>query len=104
MKDSLGPLFFKEKQVRIITALMVEKEWHMADLAKETNVTYIHTSNFLNKCERLGIISSEKHGRIKRVFLTEKGLEIAKGISSIAHKLEANAKTSAQQPPAASER
>ena len=87
MKNSLGTLFFKEKQVRIISALLADKEWHISDLAKETNVTYIHTSNFINRCESMGIMGSEKHGRIKRVFLTDKGREIAKELSSISQKI-----------------
>ena len=97
MKDSLGTLFFKEKQVRLLTALMAEREWHIADLAKETNVTYIHTSNFINKCESVGLIASEKHGRIKRIFLTEKGLDIAKGIDLITQKMDSHGKPVQQQ-------
>ncbi len=88
MKDSLGMLLFKEKQVKLLTALIEEKEWHIADLAKATGVTYIHTSNFVNRCERMGIMASEKHGRIKRVFLTEKGMDVAKAITVIKQKLE----------------
>ena len=97
MKDSLGMLFFKEKQIRLIAALMSEKEWHIADLAKETGVTYIHTSNFINKCESVGLIASEKHGRIKRIFLTEKGMEIAKGISAITQKMDSHPKPAPQE-------
>ncbi len=97
-KDSLGVLFFKEKQVKLITALIAEKEWHISDLAKEANVTYIHTSNFFNKCESLGITGSEKHGRIKRIFLTEKGREIAQGLSSISQKMNAQADQQQQKP------
>ena len=88
MKGSLGMLLFKEKQVKLLTALIEEKEWHIVDLAKATGVTYIHTSNFVNRCERMGIMASEKHGRIKRIFLTEKGMEIAKAITAIKQRLE----------------
>ena len=88
MKDKLGMLLFKEKQVKLLTTLIEEKEWHIADLAKATGVTYIHTSNFVNRCERMGIMGSEKHGRIKRVFLTEKGMEVAKAIATIKQRLE----------------
>ncbi len=88
MKNPFGTLLFKEKQVRLLTALIEEKEWHIADLAKAAGVTYIHTSNFVNTCERMGIMASEKHGRIKRVFLTEKGMDVAKAITAIKQKLE----------------
>lgn len=97
MKDSFGMLLFKEKQVKLLTALIEEKEWHIVDLAKATGVTYIHTSNFVNRCERMGIMASEKHGRIKRVFLTEKGMEVAKAINAITQKLESNTKPAQKQ-------
>lgn len=104
MKDSLGMLLFKEKQIKLLTALIDEKEWHMSDLAKATGVTYIHTSNFVSRCERMGIMASEKHGRIKRIFLTEKGMGIAKAINAITQKLESTPKPAQQEQQTGSER
>ena len=89
MNDSIGTLFFKDKQIKLILTLNGEaREWHLTDLAKEANVTYIHTSKFISKCEAYGIISTEKHGRIKRLVLTEKGKEIAKSLAILLEKVK----------------
>ncbi|MDE1860485.1 MAG: MarR family transcriptional regulator [Candidatus Micrarchaeota archaeon] len=89
MADSIGTLFFKDKQLRLILALTNSaKEWHLSDLSKETNVTYIHTSRFISKCEKYGLVATERHGRIKKLVLTEKGKEIAKGLNSVMEKVK----------------
>jgi predicted transcriptional regulator len=88
MTDSIGTLFFKDKQVKLILTLSNgNKEWHLTELSKEANVTYIHTSKFISKCEAYGLVATEKHGRIKRLYLTEKGKEIVKGITSMMEKV-----------------
>lgn len=88
MKDTLGPLFFKEKQTRLLLALNNnDKEWHLSDLAKATDVTYIHTSKFISRCESIGLVASEKHGRIKRLYLTDKGKAMAIDLSNIINKI-----------------
>ena len=79
-----GQLLFKDKQIRLLIALSKpEKEWYISELAKEVGVTYVHTSRFLSACELAGIVSSEKHGRLKRIFLTEKGKKTVASISDI---------------------
>lgn len=96
MPDSVGTLFFKDKQVRLMLTLMDQtKEWHIADLARQSGVTYLHTSKFVSKCEEHGIMTSEKHGRIKRIILTKKGEEVARSLMSINEKI--NVKTPAQE-------
>lgn len=88
MGDSIGTLLFKDKQVRILSMLTIpNREWHIADLAREANVTYVHTSKFIKKCEAFGIVKSEKHGRVKNLLLTEKGSQIAKSVASINEKI-----------------
>lgn len=97
MEETEGMLLFKDKQVKLILALADgTKEWYLSNLAKSANVTYIHTSRFMIKCEKAGIISSEIHGKIKRIYLTEKGKEITNGISSILMKI--NEKPQQEQP------
>ena len=79
----------KDKQARIILMLAgSEKEWHLSSIAKETGVTYIHTSRFVSRCEEKGIISSEVHGKLKKIFLTEKGKKIAGDLKSIISKID----------------
>lgn len=100
MSDSIGTLFFKDKQVRLILALSnAAKEWHLSDLSKEANVTYIHTSKFISKCEQYGIVATEKHGRIKRVYLTEKGKEMARILSGAIEKVKSPEAPQAQKAP-----
>lgn len=88
MGDGIGMLLLKEKQVRILSALMDRnREWHITDLAKETAVTYVHISKFVKKCEESGLIDSERHGRVKRLVLTDKGEDITRGALSMMEKL-----------------
>lgn len=90
MQDSLGTLFFKDKQVRLLTLLTTpNREWHIADLSKEANVTYVHTSKFVKKCEQYGIITTDKHGRVKTLNLTEKGSYVAKNLATIIDRINA---------------
>ncbi len=84
MDDTVGMLFLKEKQAKIIMALYDQsREWHIADLAGEAGATYVHTSKFIGICEEHGIVASEKHGRTKKLLLTKKGEEIAKNVAGI---------------------
>ncbi len=88
MDDTVGTLLLKDKQAKILSTLASsDKEWHIADLAKASEVTYVHTSKFISKCEEAGIIGSERHGRVKRLFLTEKGKDVAKSVSNILDKI-----------------
>ena len=88
MDDTVGTLLLKDKQAKLLSILAgSEKEWHIADLAKAAEVTYVHTSKFISKCEVAGIVGSEKHGRVKRLFLTEKGKDVAKSILNIIEKV-----------------
>ena len=88
VEDSIGTLLLKDKQVRILSALTNRsREWHLTDLAKETEVTYVHISKFIKKCEACGMVESEKHGRVKRLILTDKGAEVAKNVANIVEKI-----------------
>lgn len=100
MEHGLGTLFFKDKHVRLIANLAVQgREWHISDLAKESGVTYVHTSKFIAKCEQAGIVGSERHGRVKRLALTKKGEEVARGIAGIMEKTRVEEQPKpAQQP------
>lgn len=90
MDDTVGTLLLKDKQAKILSILAgPEREWHIADLAKAAEVTYVHTSKFIGKCEAAGIVNSERHGRVKRLFLTEKGKDVAKSVSNILDKISA---------------
>ncbi len=93
MSKEFGPLLFKEKQAKILLAMLGNQQsWYITNLAKITDTTYVHTSRFLKKCEEAGIVVSEKHGKIKGVKLTEKGAEVANGILGIMKRISSEQK------------
>lgn len=73
-----GGILFKDKHLKILLALRdTTQSWYITTLAKASNTTYVHTCNFLGACESLGITGSEKHGKIKLIKLTERGVKLA---------------------------
>ena len=60
-----------------------QQPWRIASIAKVCETTYVHTHNFIKSCESIGIVSVEKHGKIKDVKLTEKGAKVAEMIAGI---------------------
>lgn len=77
-------IILKHKQTKILLALLdTSQNWYISTLAKSSDTTYVHACNFLATCESLGITSSERHGKLKLIKLTEKGLKIANLLSSI---------------------
>lgn len=79
-----GQILIKDKQAKILICLKDSTQnWYISSLAKVANTTYVHTCNFLINCEKLGITKSEKHGKIKTIKLTEKGMQIADSLSNI---------------------
>lgn len=84
MNNGGSEILFKEKQTKILLALRNSQQpWYLTTLASACGTTYVHTSNFIKKCEEMGITSKEKHGKIKEIKLTEKGLQIANLLSNI---------------------
>jgi predicted transcriptional regulator len=79
-----GNLIFKERQAKMLVLLLDNsRDWYISTLAKESQSTYVHACNFLLSCESLGIVESERHGRMKSIKLTEKGMQIARMVSDI---------------------
>lgn len=77
-------IILKDKQARIIMSLRVPgQDWYLSSLAKATDTTYVHACRFIGMCELLGITTSEHHGKIKVIRLTDKGMQIAELIASI---------------------
>jgi len=77
-------IILKQKQASILLALRdTSQNWYISSIAKATNTTYVHACNFLAVCERLGITSSEKHGKLKLIKLTEKGIRLADMVINI---------------------
>ena len=79
-----GSILLKDKQAMILVSLKEGKQpWHIATLSKACNTTYVHTSNFIKKCEQIGIVQNERHGKMKEIKLTEKGAKLADLLSGV---------------------
>jgi predicted transcriptional regulator len=76
-------ILLREKQADIILLLKGSQDISISGIAKATGTTYVHVSNFLSECEKLGITSSERHGRSKSIKLSEKGMKLAELISAV---------------------
>lgn len=79
-------LLLKEKQAKMLAALSNgAQEWNISTLAKASDTTYVHVSRFVSACEKIGLIESVRHGRVKSIKLTQKGSEVASSISNISN-------------------
>ncbi len=98
----MGNILLKPKQALIIIALRDSSQnWYISTLAKSSGTTYVHACNFLAACEGMGITTSEKHGKIKLVKLTEKGTRLADlliGINQIITAQEPQPKAAQEKP------
>lgn len=73
-----GGILFKSKQLKIFLALRDgSQSWYISTLAKAADTTYVHACNFIATCEGMGLMESEKHGKIKQIKLTQKGMRVA---------------------------
>jgi predicted transcriptional regulator len=84
----LEDLFLREKPARILMGLKTGKDRpvYATVLAKESDCTYSHTIKILNAFRNLGIVKFDKQGRIKKVFLTDDGWDIAHNVEAMIKK------------------
>ncbi len=84
----LEDLFLREKPARILMGLKTGKDKlvYATILAKESDCTYSHTIKILNAFRNLGIVKFDKQGRIKKVFLTDDGWDIAHNVEAMIKK------------------
>ncbi len=87
----MDKILFKDKQLKMLLALKdTSQNWYLSNLAQRASSTYVHACNFVNACESLGIATSEKHGKIKTVKLTDKGYKLAELLESATSILGSN--------------
>ncbi len=80
----LSQVFFNEKPVRVLAALAKQdRVWYASTICKEIDCTYPHMVKILGIFNKYGIITSEEHGRIKIIRLTEKGNYLAHDMEGI---------------------
>ncbi|MDE1869856.1 MAG: hypothetical protein KGH71_02615 [Candidatus Micrarchaeota archaeon] len=90
MSGNQGALLFKEKQTKVLLAMLDKaQEWNTTSLARAAGATYVHTSKFLTRCEKMGLVQVTKHGKIKALTLSPKGIEVTEGIAKIVEKMAA---------------
>jgi predicted transcriptional regulator len=71
-------LILKDKQAKVLMYMRtIPQGSTISNISKNCEITYVHTINFINRCTKLGIVSDERHGRIKEIKLTEKGTQLA---------------------------
>ena len=88
MTGNQGALLFKEKQIKVLLAMLDKaQEWNTTSLARAAGATYVHTSKFLTRCEKMGLVQVVKHGKIKALTLSPKGIEVTEGISKVLEKM-----------------
>ena len=93
-------LFLKSKPCAIFLLLKdTEQSWFASKLARASNTSYVHTTNFLSALTKIGAVSCEKKGKQRIFKLTEKGAYLALTLDDFVKKCDALEQAS-KQPPA----
>lgn len=79
---------FNIKAVRLLIAISDNDGSYVTLIAKKLDLTYSHAVKTIYKFEELGFVTTAKKGRIKRVYITEDGKEIAERFKTVIKKLE----------------
>ncbi len=68
-------VFFRKKPAMILVALRQNnRNRYGSVLAKEVDCTYSHAVKILQEMEKARLVTFEKHGRIKTISLTDRGV------------------------------
>ncbi|MCD6464047.1 hypothetical protein J7L02_00795 [Candidatus Woesearchaeota archaeon] len=79
----LANIFLRKKPVLALIQLLNNEEMYASNLAKSVDFTYSHLIKLLSQLEKLDIISFKREGRLKIIFLTKRGRELAKALESV---------------------
>ncbi len=86
-KDS--DVFLREKPIELLLCLTRNNsENYPSMLAKDSRCTYSHTVHLLQKMEKMDLVRFEKKGRLKLVYLTNKGSKVADLFDNVNKTLE----------------
>jgi predicted transcriptional regulator len=66
----------------------VSKEWYASNLAAGCSTTYVHTTKLLREFKKSNLVTFEVKGRVKKVKLTDKGLQLTSALSDLVQKFE----------------
>jgi DNA-binding MarR family transcriptional regulator len=77
-------ILIKEKPAAMLLVLLHSKKAvYVSTLAKQVKYTYSHVVKVLQNMEKAGLVSTEKHGRLKLIELTLKGKDVAEKIEEM---------------------
>ena len=76
-------IFNYPKLIKVIEYLYVSGENIVNDISKKTDVQYSYISKQIKLLKKLGLIKTQKEGRINIINLTKKGIEVGKRVFEI---------------------
>lgn len=82
--EKMFNVFFRSKPALMLIKLRENQgPMYASSLAKSIDCTYSHIVKILNEIEKKKLINFEKKGRLKLLYLTKKGEDIADNIEKI---------------------
>ena len=87
-------IFLHIKPSKMLVSLKdVEEEWYISKLAKKSGATYVYTTKIVSIFRKNGLIEIEAEGRVKKIRLTDRGIELANALEEFIRKCEINEET-----------
>lgn len=83
MEGDTAFFFLRDKPARALLAIRDLAPAYPSAVAKEIDSTVPHTLKILAEMEREGLVTSAPEGRIRRLFLTDRGQRAAAAISDL---------------------
>jgi len=88
--SELVDVFLHKMPTSLLLTIKQFERTYISVLAKECNCTYPHAVKTLWGMERLGLLKSQKVGRVKYVELTDHGKLVAEALNELVNDLEAS--------------
>lgn len=88
--NELTDVFLHKMPTSLLLTIRTYDRTYVSVLAKECNCTYPHAVKTLWGMEKLGLVQSEKIGRVKYVQLTDQGKLIADSLNDLVRNLGAS--------------
>jgi DNA-binding MarR family transcriptional regulator len=83
MKGDVAFFFLRDKPAAALLAIRDLDPAYASAVAKEIDSTVPHTLKILAEMEREGLVASAPEGRIRRLFLTDRGQKAAAAVSNL---------------------
>jgi DNA-binding MarR family transcriptional regulator len=85
--SELADVFLHKMPTSLLLTIRTYDRTYVSILAKECNCTYPHAVKTLWSMEKLGLVESEKIGRVKYIQLTDHGKVVADSLNALVHNL-----------------